>query len=222
MRVRRVVDLSLPLDSGTVVYPGDPPVDIETFDVDGDGFTVSRLSFGSHAGTHADAPLHFVAGSTPIDEVDPSLFVGRGLLVDVRHRGDREPITLDDVAPSLDAMEPGVIVLVQTGWTVHNGTPRYFDHPHLTEAACQAIVDRGVRTIGVDALSLDETIDDEHPGIGWPCHRVVLGAGGVLLENLANLDRIDVADPLISALPPRITGVDGSPVRAVALELISD
>jgi kynurenine formamidase len=222
MRVRRVVDLSLPLDGGTVVYPGDPPVGIETFDVDSDGFTVSRLSFGSHAGTHADAPLHFVAGSTPLDEVDPSLFVGTGLLVDVRHRGEREEITLDDVAASLDAMGPGIVVLVQTGWTRHYGSPRYFDHPYLTEAACQAIVDRGVRTVGVDALSLDETIDDEHPGAGWPCHRVVLGAGGVLLENLAHLDDIDFARPLISALPPRITGVDGAPVRAVALQLTSD
>jgi len=222
MRVRRVVDLSLPLDAGTVVYPGDPAVDIETFAVDGEGFTVSRLGFGSHAGTHADAPLHFVAGGTPIDAVDPALFVGRGLLVDVRHRGDREPITTDDVAPYLDAMGPSVIVLVQTGWTTHYGTPRYFDHPHLTEAACQAIVDTGVRTVGVDALSLDETLDDVHHGLGWPCHRVVLGAGGVLLENLANLDRIDFADPLVSALPPRITGVDGSPVRAVALDVAVD
>jgi kynurenine formamidase len=219
MRVRRVVDLSVPLDAGTVVYPGDPPVDIETFEVDGEGFTISRLAFGSHAGTHADAPLHFVAGGTPIDAVDPALFVGRGLVIDVRHRGDREPITSEDVAPHLGAMGPGVLVLLKTGWSAHQSTPRYFDHPHLTEAACRAIVERGVRTIGVDALSLDETIDDDHPGLGWPCHRVVLGAGGVLLENLSNLDRIDFADPLISALPPRITGVDGSPVRAVALDI---
>jgi kynurenine formamidase len=81
------------------------------------------------------------------------------------------------------------------------------------------ILATGVRSIGVDAMSIDETVDDEHPGDGWPCHQRVLGSGGVLLENLAHLDRVDFARPFLSALPLRLTGADGSPVRAAAFDL---
>ena len=123
------------------------------------------------------------------------------------------------ISPGLK-LEAGTIAVLWTGWTRHYGTSAYFDHPYVDPAACQALLDAGVRTIGVDALSIDESIDDDHPGAGWPCHDLVLGAGGVLLENLAHLDRIDFHDPFITALPLRLTGLDGSPVRAAAFDLI--
>jgi kynurenine formamidase len=219
MHVRRVVDLTLPLDNGTTVYPGDPLVDIRTTGPDEAGFRVTSIGVGSHTGTHCDAPLHFVGDGAPIDEVDLGLFAGPMVLLDVRHRGDRALITVDDVAPSLDRLGAGVVAVLWTGWTAHYGTERYFAHPFVSPAACAAILGTGARTIGVDAMSIDETVDDEHPGEGWPCHGLVLGAGGVLLENLAHLDRVDFPRPFLSALPLRLTGADGSPVRAAALDL---
>ena len=219
MRVRRMVDLTLPLSGETQVYPGDQPVEVVLGGIDPEGFHSSHVSFGTHSGTHCDAPMHFVAGGASLDAVDLTLFAGPAVLIDVRHRGDREHISLADVAPSLDSLGPGVIAVLHTGWTRHYGTPRFFDHPVLTPDACQAIVDRGVRTLGVDAMSLDETVVDGSPGAGWPCHRIVLGAGGVLLENLAYLDRIDFARPYLTAFPLNLTAVDGSPVRAVAHDL---
>lgn len=219
MRVRRVVDLTLPLDNATTVYPGDPLVDIRTVGPDEAGFHVTSIGVGSHTGTHCDAPFHFVADGARIDEVALTLFAGPMVLVDVRDRADRAVIGVDDVAPALDDLAPGVIAVLHTGWTRHYGTDRYFAHPYLDPAACDVILATGVRSIGVDAMSIDETVDDEHPGDGWPCHQRVLGSDGVLLENLAHLDRVDFARPFLSALPLRLTGADGSPVRAAAFDL---
>jgi kynurenine formamidase len=222
VRVRRVVDLTLPLDDRTTVYPGDPATDIRTEGPDDAGFHVTSIGVGSHTGTHCDAPFHFVADGARIDEVDLGLFAGPMVVIDVRGRADRSVIGVDDVAPSLGLLGAGRIAVLHTGWTQHYGAPRYFDHPHLAPEACEAILATGARTIGVDALSIDETGDDEHPGSGWPCHGLVLGSGGVLLENLAHLDRVDFARPFLSALPLRITGADGSPIRAAAFDLADD
>jgi kynurenine formamidase len=220
MRVIRAVDLSLPIEPESQVYPGDPPVEIgiEATVADG-GFNVRRMAFGSHTGTHCDAPYHVDDAGARIDELDLRLFTGPGVVLDVRHRRDRELITLADLTPQLHRLAAGDILLLHTGWTRHYRTARYFDHPYLAQDACQAVLETGVRVLGVDTLSLDETTDEQHPGVGWPCHQRVLGAGGVLIENLTNLDRIDFTDPFVCALPLRLAGSDGSPVRAVALEL---
>ena len=219
MRVRKVVDLSLPLDNGTTVYPGDPAIDIRTVGPDEAGFHVTSIAVGSHTGTHCDAPFHFVGDGAAIDVVDLTLFAGPMVLIDVRGRSDRQVIGLDDVSASLSRLGPGTVAVLRTGWTEHYGTGRYFAHPYLDPEACAALLATGARSIGVDAMSIDETVDEEHPGDGWPCHRLVLGAGGVLLENLAHLDRIDFERPFLSALPLRLTGADGSPVRAAAFDL---
>ena len=219
MQVRRVVDLTLPLDGTTTVYPGDPLVDIRTVGPDEAGFHVTSIGVGSHTGTHCDAPFHFVDDGLPIDEVDLGLFAGPMVLIDVRGRADRSVITPADVAPAVASLAPGVVAVLHTGWTQHYGDDRYFAHPYLHPEACEAVLATGVRSIGVDAMSIDETVDDAHPGDGWPCHRMVLGSGGVLLENLAHLDRIDFPRPFLTALPLRLTGADGSPVRAAAFDL---
>ena len=220
MRVIKVVDLTLPVDGTTMVYPGDPLIEVVRTEAAADsGFNVHRITVGSHAGTHVDAPFHIDDAGTRIDEVDLGLFLAPAVLIDVRHRGDRERITRADLAPGLGSLRAGMIAVVHTGWTVHWGTPRYYAHPFLDPDACAAILETGVRSIAVDAMSIDETGDADHPGDGWPCHQQVLGAGGVLIENLAHLDRIGFPDPVLSTLPLRLTGVDGSPVRAVALQL---
>lgn len=220
MTVRRIVDLSRPLDAGTPVYPGDPPVRFSPHArVERDGFNLLRVEMGSQSGTHADAPFHFLEGGARIDEVDPTLFVGPGVVVDVRHRGEREAITAVDVEPWRAQLVPGVVVVLWTGWSERYGTAAYLDHPYLGEDACRVLLDAGVRTIGLDTPSIDETPDDEHPGAGFGCHLLVAGAGGIVVENLARLEEIDFAEPFFSLLPLRLTGADGAPVRAVAMDL---
>lgn len=220
MRVRRAVDLSLALDAGTQVYPGDPPVSFGTAaTIEADGFNLLHLSLGSQSGTNCDAPYHFDPSGATIDEVDPALFAGPAVLLDVRDRAPRSPIDVADVAAYLPRLGPGVIAVLWTGWAAHYGTPAYFDHPYLAASACSAILDTGVRTVCLDALNIDETPSDEHPGAGFPVHRLIAAAGGIIVENLTGLERIDFPDPFLTVFPLRLTGADGSPTRAVALDL---
>jgi kynurenine formamidase len=110
-------------------------------------------------------------------------------------------------------------VLLHTGWSERYGTPSYFANPFLDEDACRRMLERGVRTICIDAINLDETPDDEHPGEGFPVHHLIARAGGVIGENFRNLGQVDWAAPFVMCLPIALAGADGAPVRAVAVEL---
>jgi kynurenine formamidase len=220
MHVRRVVDLSVPLDDQTPVYPGDPPVRLSpAATVAHDGYTLLDVHMGSQSGTHCDAPYHFDSDGARIDELDLRLFVGPGVVVDVRGLADRAAIDAGHLAPYLDSLGPTTLVVLHTGWSAHLRTPRYADHPFLGADGCRALLDRGVRTIGLDTPNIDETPDSTHPEGDWPCHRMIAAAGGVIVENLTNLAAVDFADPFLSVLPLRLTGADGAPARAVALQL---
>jgi kynurenine formamidase len=221
VEVRRIVDLSRRVDENTQVYPGDPEVRLEpATTLATHGVNVLSVHIGSHSGTHVDAPYHFVENGARIDEMDPHLFAGLAVVVDVRGKGPRERITAEDLRPYEDRLAGGVVAVVRTGWEEHYGTPRYYDHPFLDRLAARLLLDAGVRTVAVDALSVDETVlEGPHPE-GYPAHHVILGAGGVIAENLANLEAIDFPEPLISLLPMKLGGSDGAPVRAVAMEVV--
>src|SRR5882757_4565347 len=110
MRIRRVVDLSLPLDAGTQVYPGDPVVSFrQAATIEREGFNLLSIHLGSQSGTNCDAPDHFRQDAAPIDEVDLHLFVGPGVLIDVRGKAPRTAISTAEVAPYLDAVTAGTI-----------------------------------------------------------------------------------------------------------------
>lgn len=219
VKINRVVDLSVPLTSETQVYPGDPVVAFTPHSsIAADGFNLLAVTMGSQSGTHVDAPYHFDDATPRIDEVPLERFVGTGVIVDARDAGERGRITTDHLAPVLERLAPGVIVLLHTGWSAHYGTERYFDHPYLDRTACALLLERGVRTIGIDAINLDETPDDEHSGEGFPSHHLIAEAGGIIIENMTNFAAIESEHPLISVLPLAFMGADGAPVRAVAIE----
>ncbi len=220
MRVLRVVDLSVPVGPGTQVYPGDPQPRLEPHStIAADGFNLLSLSMGSQTGTHVDAPFHFAQDGDRIDAMDLRLFVGPGVVVDARGLGPRGVVDWSHVEPVAGRLGPDAVVLLRTGWSAHYGTDAYLDHPYLDAGACRRILDLGVRTIGIDAINLDETPDDRHPGVGYPCHHLVAGVGGVISENLRGLGGIDFDDPLVCLLPIALEGADGAPVRAVALQV---
>lgn len=212
MRVVRIVDLSHPITPGIQVYPGDPaPVFTPHATVPADGYALLHVAMGSQTGTHVDAPCHVLADGASVDRLDPALFAGRGVVLDGR-TGAGNLVGPDGWDPA--AVGPGDIALVHTGWSRHFGTARYFEHPALSVEACRWLLDRGVRTVGIDAPSIDPTGDTT-----LAAHRVVAAAGGVICENLRNLEKIDFPDPLVTLLPIPLGGADGAPVRAVAMRV---
>lgn len=214
------MDLSVVVNADTQVYPGDP---VPRFDphstIERDGFNLLSVSMGSQTGTHVDAPYHFDDSAAKLDELPLERFVGTGVVVDARAAGARGRITWDYFAGLEDAFVPDAIVLLHTGWSAHYGTPEYFENPFLDAGACARLIGLGIRTFGIDALNIDETPDDGHPGEGFPVHHLIADVAGVISENLTNLHSIDFADPFVSLLPLAFEAADGAPVRAVALSL---
>ena len=213
------MDLCVPVDSGTVVYPGDPAPRFEVHStIERDGFNLLDVHIGSQSGTHVDAPYHFENDGLRLDELPIERFVGPGVVVDATGLPARGEIGWKHVAPVAGRLAPGVIVLLRTGWSVHYGTPTYFDHPFLGAGACERMLELGVRTFCIDAINIDETPDDDHPGVGFPSHHLISRAGGVIGENF-RFDDLPERDFLVVCTPIRLTGADGGPVRAVAIEL---
>ena len=220
MQIRRIVDLSVVVDDDTQIYPGDPRPELRRATrLEVEGFNVLSVSLGSHSGTHVDAPYHVVESGARLDELDLRLFAGRGVIADVRDHGPRQPITWDDLGPTAGRLGPEAILVLRTGWSEeHLGTDRYFEHPFLDPDACERVLALGVRTFAIDALNPDPTVLEGKADL--PVHRLVLGAGGVIAENLTNLSSVDDAEPLVCLFPIRLgADADGAPCRAVALEL---
>jgi kynurenine formamidase len=216
--VRRIVDLSLVLDAETQIYPGDPAPEIRpATTVETDGYNVAHLSFGSHNGTHVDAPYHFLDEGETLETIPLSRFCGPAVIADVTSHASNQPITWADLAPVAERLEPGAVLVLHTGWSErHYRTDRYYDHPYVDPGACERVLEAGVRTLAIDALNPDPT----SPARTFPVHRLWLSAGGVIVENITNVSAIDAPDVLMCVFPIRVGGrADGAPCRAVALEL---
>jgi kynurenine formamidase len=218
VQIRRVVDLSVPVDVATQVFPGDPtPTFTPAATLDRDGYRVLHVSMGTHTGTHVDAPYHVRPDGAAVDELPVELFFGPAVIADLRGLPPRAPID----AGQLDRgpWRSGVVAVLHTGWSAYRGTPAYFDHPYLTAAAVDVLLDRDVRVLALDTPSPDQT-DLTRPGpAALPVHRQLADAGGVIVENLVALDQVDFPDPWLSVLPLRWVRADGAPCRAVALRI---
>ncbi|KAG5646213.1 hypothetical protein DXG03_004039 [Asterophora parasitica] len=214
-----IVDLSHKLDSKVQVYPGDRPFTCsQCATVANDGYSVHVLSFSTHTGTHIDVPSHFIANGKTIDQIPLPSLINPLVVVDLTHLDlqNRQIITWEDIKPSADRLGPGVTVVLRTGWDAYWSSPKYYEHPFLAKDAAQRIVETGVRVVGVDTFSPDETpyqgVGGEH---GFAVHEVILGAGGIIAENLTNLAALD-GHSHIALVPLNVEGSDGSPVRAFA------
>ena len=111
---------------------------------------------------------------------------------------------------------PGDIVAVMTGWDARFGDESYLEHPVIDVALADALWQRGVRVLGVDTLNPDASWPGEDGAWHLPVHELWLGRGGVIVENLAHLDRAPAQGAEAIILPLKLAGADGAPVRAVA------
>ncbi|WP_330182807.1 cyclase family protein [Nocardia sp. NBC_01503] len=210
----RIIDLSVPLRTGMPVYPGDPEVNIHTaLTVAADGVNVLHVDMGSQTGTHVDAPFHIDDALPTLDALPLERFVGPAVVIDAR---GLEPRTAIGREYFEEKVQPGLIVFIATGWSRHWGTPDYLAHPYLDPEAAAYLVEAGIRTVGIDTLSVDPT-----PAQDIPSHRILCGAHTVIAENLTALDEVLAEQRLgrrveASLLPLNLPGADGAPVRAIA------
>ena len=204
----RAIDVSMPLFEGMPAFPGDPPFTSEPVTrLDGGGpYDLSRIGFGSHAGTHLDPPSHFVRGAATVDRLDLGALNGPCVVVEVRADGRTIP------AEELAKVPAGTTrVLLRTSNSARWAQRLEFfdDFVGLGVDGAVRLVDRGVRLVGIDALS----IETDQSG-AYPVHRELLGHGVVILEGLL-LGQADPGPYDLTCLPLALRGGDGGPARAV-------
>ena len=210
MREQAIIDLSRPLHPGMPVFPEDPEVAFEPATAL-EPWRVTRLTLGTHSGTHIDAASHFIPGGSTIDAYPLERFVLPAHVVAVA-AGENQAAEWPDLAAALPDSLEGAAVLLHTGWDRHWGSPRALRHPFLSEAAAAGLVDRGAGLVGTDALNVDAT-----EGGTTHAHAALLGADVLIVENLTGLDALEPGRPYTCAFVPlRIEGADGSPIRAFA------
>lgn len=220
MSDRRIIDLSVPIGAGMPVFPGDPDVRIApALTIAADGVNVLAVHMGSQSGTHVDAPFHILDDGLHLDELPLERFLGRAVVADLRAVGAESPIAWAHLSGVHDQLAPGAILLLHTGWSRHWGDfARMRTHPWLSADAAERIAGAGVRTVGIDALSVDPTPQDA-AAIRFDAHVALLEPAGVIVENLTNLEALIGHDDLVvSVLPIALARADGAPVRAVAYE----
>ncbi|UXA18195.1 cyclase family protein [Mycobacterium sp. SMC-4] len=210
-------ELSHPITAGMQVYPGDPPVRVESaLELARDGVDVVALHLGSHTGTHLDAPSHTIAGARTTGGIGLDELVGDALVVHLTGCAPRSTYGLAEIEAALpDGLPvrlPPIIVL-DTGWAAHFGTDEAFDHPALDPDAAVELLRRGMHVLAVDTLSPDPTAAAVAE---FPVHRAVLGADALIVENLCHLDTL-AANVCVGFFPLPIDA-DGAPVRAVAFD----
>jgi arylformamidase len=200
----RVFDLSHRLARDMPAYPGTeaPRID-EACTIEKDGFAEKLLSMYSHTGTHLDAPSHMIRGGASID--------GRGALVDLSASG-KPLIEAEDLGADLVRFGGLDFILFRTGWDRFWGEEAYFSgFPVLAPGLAARLAALGLKGIGFDAISADPV-----GSLDFPNHHAILGAGMVIVENLAGLDALVDEEFTFACAPLRIGDGDGSPLRAFA------
>src|SRR3954466_5525790 len=177
-RAPRLVDVSVLLAPGLATYPGNPPFELVPVKrvAEGASSNVSRLTLGTHTGTHVDAPRHFFDDKPGVDALAIELLIGRARVIDLPHRGG---ITEAHLAEA--GLREDLRVLLRTpNSALWNSTEGFHtDYTYVTEDAAKFLVEQGVKVVGVDYLSVEQ-----FKKAGAPAHHVLLGSGLVIIEGL--------------------------------------
>jgi arylformamidase len=205
--MHKIFDVTAPLSSALPLYAGDPPVRVERSQRIADGalFNLTRLEMGCHAGTHVDAPYHFLADGMTVDQIPLDILVGRARVVEmgVSHKVDRSDLEAVD-------LRENIRVLLKTRMSGQLRHPVFQeDHVFLTEEGARYLAQIGIKLLGMDYISIDEFGNDE-----YPAHQTLLQAGVVIVEGL-DLSEVEEGEYDMTCLPLRITGADGAPARVI-------
>jgi arylformamidase len=205
----KIYDITVPIHSTMPVYEGDPGVKIDAWSAfaKGDSSNVSMLNFGAHTGTHVDAPAHFIEGARKIDALPLDVLIGAARVI-------RVPDALTEITPEflercdLSGIERLIFHTRNSGlWD--EGFRR--DYTHLLPEAAQNLVDRGIKLVGTDYLSIEKFHSGHHK-----THLTLLSNNVVIVEGLC-LSGVPEGDYELICLPLKIAdgSGDGAPARAV-------
>ena len=201
----KIIDISVPLHPGMAIYPGDPKVVFRPWP--GKEWSLTEITLGTHTGTHADAPRHVFQNGKRIDELPLKKFIGPCRVLDMTHVS--RAIELYDLKAA--HIKKGERILVKTRNSLRSQEIFRPDYVYLSGDATAYLAKLPIALFGIDAFSVKQRgSGDLRP------HTVLLKKNIVILERI-NLKDVVPGKYTLLALPLKLKGLDGSPVRAVLL-----
>jgi len=211
--VEKIIDITVPLTIEMPIWPGCKGIWITHIMrlENGDSSNVSRLDINLHTGTHVDAPRHFLQNGKTVEHLPLDVLVGPSYVAHLPDATDVTPRNLTDL--NLPSGIKRLLLRTRNSELWAAGTIEFReDFAALTHEAAQWIVDKGIKLIGVDYLSVQRSSDDSRT------HQILLGADTVVLEGL-NLSNVKAGFYELICLPLRIVGAEAAPARAILRQI---
>ena len=208
----RFYDISLPIVSGGLIYPNNPPIEIASVSAMSAGASSngSRISFGSHTATHVDAQHHMIDGGWTVERIKLETLIGPALVV--RFPDDVMSITAGHIE-SLHLEDVKRILFATRNSGFNREREFHKDYTYVAPDAAELLVAKGITLVGVDYLSIEQFKSGHHKS-----HKTLLGADVVIIEGLS-LGAVPPGKYELMCLPLLLPGLDGAPARAVLREL---
>lgn len=210
---QRFVDLSLSIYHQAPTFTPDPKCGVLIHHTIATmGYNITQLVMSTHQGTHLDAPFHFFDNGQTVDKIPLKKCIGNALVVDLSHKRAKEEIRVNDLKPYAKKIAKGSKVLIRTDWDKVFPKQRYFsDQPMITKELARWLAKREIDLLGLETPGV-------HPTEYEAVHKALLSKDIVVVEALSNLRKLKKKEVFFVALPLKIQGRDGSPVRAIAIE----
>ncbi len=211
----KLLDLTLTISEKIPMFPGSPqPHFIQWDELKKDGYNLEMLFLSTHTGTHVDAPYHFLKRGKKLHRIEPGRFLCNVLLIKIKSKPNYT-ITKADIMKFEQrhgAIPQHSSVLFATGWNDNIERRDFFEkNPGLADSAARYIASKKTNLVGIDSPSIDAGNSSK-----FSAHHILLGNDVLILENLCNLNKIKSTKFRLAALPLKMYGATGSPVRAVA------
>ena len=211
----KIIDLTLTVSDKIPTFPSSPqPNFIPWENIKEDGYNLEVLFLSSHTGTHMDAPHHFLEKGAKIHEISLKKLVSEAALIQCRKNGGQS-ITKTDIQKfekNHGKIENFSSVIFYTGWQKNLQKKYYFtNNPGLSVSAAKYLASKKISLVGIDSPSIDLGKDPK-----FSVHQIFAKKGVLIVENLANLDKIKSPTFHLVVLPLKLKNATGSPVRAIA------
>jgi arylformamidase len=215
----KAVDLTHELHNGMPIYPGDPaPSFVSYATLEKDGVNLTKLTLGSHTGTHIDAPRHFIPNGIGVDQIPASKLLGEAYVCDMSSKPIGSGITGLDLQKNLEGkVAEDDIVICYTGCSERWGDQSVSsNYTYLTRNAAEYLVSRKVRAVGIDFLSVEK-----FQSSGALAHKTLLRNDIFIIESLSRATKQFVGKRiLIICMPIKLQNGDGAPSRVVGVPIL--
>ena len=209
----KVIDLTLTVSEKIPTFPGSPkPHFIEWETIPKDGYNLELLFLSTHTGTHIDAPFHFVKNGKKIHEIAPERLVNEAVLIRIGKNSNRSISKTDiqNFEQKNGKIENGSTVIFYTEWQKNLNKEFYFtENPGLSVSAAKYLVSKKINMVGIDSPSIDLGTDSK-----FSVHHVLAKNNILIVENLANLNKIKSNNFHLITSPLKLKNATGSPIRA--------